>query len=482
MGEWRAIAGAVLIGVLSACACAQSTHSTGNGDNARLNMLEAFEAGDFQRARQLADEIIAQDPGDWQTRYNLALILARMGHDDASAEALIDAIQFGFVDLHAMDRDPNLARVRHHQKYRRIVERWRVLLDAVGEARFAEIKARLGPEYREARDDSSRLRWLSVVDGLAFQEAQREAARVQAWCQARNLFETPDEARPDPWVTVILPTAEDFAELVPYAMVGGTYSRDDKRLVTRDFGPTLRHEFFHVLHWRDMDRSGQVHPIWVQEGMASLLEDVEFDGVGAYVPQPSWRTNIAKRLERSGSLRPLSVFLSMQRDRFVSHRPSANYAHARAIMMFVESRGVLGDFYRALRAGYAQDPSGVVALETALGMTIDEADRDFRKWLRSLPEVAERAHPPDAGLGVAVAAGAGEAPTVIGRLTDLRRGSALRAGDVILSVQGRATATLDDLYRVLGDYEVGDEVSVTIQRSGARSEVRVVLRSREHAG
>lgn len=443
-------------------------------------MLEAFEAGAFDRARELAEGIIAAEPGDWRTRYNLALILARMGEDDASVEALIDAIQFGYVDLHAMERDPNLARVRTSEKYRRIVDRWGVLLDAVAEARFADTKARLGGAYREAKDASARLLWLSVVDGAGFDEAQREAARVVAWCEARDLFEKSDPARPDPWVTVIIPSAEDFAALVPYAMVGGTYSRDEKRLVTRDLGPTLRHEFFHVLHWRDMDRAGQVHPIWVQEGMAALLEDVETEGAGGYALQPSWRTNIAKRLERNGALRPLGVFLAMERDRFVSYRPSANYAHARALMMFVESRGVLGDFYRALRAGYGEDPTGVVALEAAMGMPIEDVDRAFRKWLGNLPEVAERAHPPDAGLGVAIAAGEGEAPTVMGGAADLRSGSSLRAGDVIVAIEARATVTLDDLYRVLGDYEAGDEVSVTVERGGTRSEVRVVLRSREH--
>lgn len=477
MRDWPAM---VCVAVLAAFA-APARSQTDDAD-VRRQMLEAFEAGEFDRAHGIARGIIEADPGDWRTRYNLALILARMGDDDGSVEALIDAIQYGFVDLHAMERDPGLARVRTTGKYARVVERWGVLLDAVAQAKFTDTKSRLGPAYRESRDAGARLLWLSVVEGAGFEEARREAGRVAAWCAERGLFVEAEAARPDPWVTVIIPTAEDFADLVPYAMVGGTYSRDDKRLVTRDLGPTLRHEFFHVLHWRDMDRAGQVHPIWVQEGMASLLEDVEIGRDGAYEIHPSWRTNVAKRLERSGSLRPLEVLIATDRDRFVSHRPSANYAHARALMMFLESRGALGDFYRALRAGFDSDPTGVVALEVALGMPIADAERSFRKWLGELPEVGERAHPPDAGLGVGVAPGAGEAPMVMLGGGDLRPGSLLRAGDVIVSIDGRSTATLDDLYRVLGDYEPGDEVAVRVERGGERTEVRVVLRSREHAG
>lgn len=468
-----------MIAVIAALALSAGVLAKTESAPTQEQMLEAFDGGDFEHAREIAEEIIRANPGDWRTRYNLALILARLGDEDASAEALIDAISFGFVDLHEMERDPNLARVRQTVKYRRIVERWGVLLDAVADSRFGATAATLGPAYVDAKDDSLRLYWLSAVNGETFDQARDEARRVSAWCAAEGLFSEAEARKPDAWVTVILPTGEDFAVLVPFAMVGGTYARDEKRLVTRDLGPTLRHEFFHVLHWRDMDRMGQVHPIWVQEGMASLLEDVDDNGSGGYEIRASWRTNIAKRLERSGALRPLDVFMATERDRFVSVRPSANYAHARALMMYVHERGALGAFYRALVAGYDKDASGVVALEIALGKPITEIDREFRKWLSGLPEVGERAHPPDAGLGVAVIAGQGQAPTVAGGL-DLGSKARLRGGDVITAIEGRAIATLDDLYRVLGDFEAGDEVGVSVMRGGRRAEERVVLRAREH--
>lgn len=447
----------------------------------RVQMLEAFEAGEFERAKSLAEAIIAADPGDARTRYNLAVILARLGDEDASVEALIDAISFGFVDLHEMDRDPSLARVRATDKYQRVIERWGVLLDAVGRSRFEDAATKLGPGYARAEHADQRLYWLSAVEGDGFDQAQREATRVASWCRRIGLFSPADPARPDPWVTVIIPTVQDFAALVPYAMVGGTYSRDEKRLVTRDIGPTLRHEFFHVLHWRHMDRLGQVHPIWVQEGMASLLEDVELDEQGGYSLQPSWRTNIAKRMERSATLRPLAELVAVPRDRFVSVRPSGNYAHARAVMMFLTERGALSDFYRALVAGWDDDPTGAVALEVAMGRPLADIDREFRAWLAGLPEVAEQSRPPEGVLGVPVTPGNGAGP-VVGGGVDLRPDAPLRAGDAIVAIQGRSVATLDDLYRVLGEFEPGDEVSVTVARSGKRLELRVTLRSREHPG
>src|SRR5690606_4633408 len=87
-------------------------------------------------------------------------------------------------------------------------------------------------------------------------------------------------ARRDPWVIVFLPMPRDYARWAMgkfgpgWRQVGGSYSDDEKMLVTQDLGGTLRHEFWHVLHWRDQRRRGQLHPIWIMEGLCSLVEDV----------------------------------------------------------------------------------------------------------------------------------------------------------------------------------------------------------------
>src|SRR5690606_3106481 len=85
---------------------------------------------------------------------------------------------------------------------------------------------------------------------------------------------TADAEDESPWVVVILPTREDFTkwQLRKYGPaartatreVGGRYDHDTKRLIARDLGSTLRHEFLHVLHWRSMMHLGQRHPIWIQ--------------------------------------------------------------------------------------------------------------------------------------------------------------------------------------------------------------------------
>src|SRR5690606_4580755 len=130
-----------------------------------------------------------------------------------------------------------------------------------------------------------------------------------------------------PWVTVVLPARVDYARWAlrrfgeGWERIGGQYSHDNKLLVAMDLGSTLRHEYWHVLHWRDQDRRGQRHPIWIMEGLCSLPEDLEPTATGDFKPAPSWRTNMARRLARAGGLMPWEVMFSLDPQRFTRSRP-----------------------------------------------------------------------------------------------------------------------------------------------------------------
>ncbi len=52
------------------------------------------------------------------------------------------------------------------------------------------------------------------------------------------------------------------------------------------------------------------------------------------------------------------------------------------------------------------------------------------------------------------------------------------AGDIILAIDGRQTSSVSALLSVLDDYNIGDEVSVTIRRDGREQTVRVTLGGR----
>ena len=441
----------------------------------------AMERGDFALAVRIFENEVNKNPTDKFAVYNLACARAMSDDTEAAAETLLDALSLGFVDFALMERDAHLAPIRGDKRYRAIMEQWNRLLDARFDAEVAAVEAKFGEEYLMRRVPELRLGFAAAVDPRDLDAALEEADRVWVFAETILPAASPDPDRSDPWVHVILPTPRDFMRLVGAVHIGGYYDRDDKRLVSRDLGPSLRHELFHVAHWRHMDRIGQHHAIWVQEGLASLVEDVDLDADGTMILRPSWRTNIAKRLAVGNRLLPLEQLASMERDRFASTRPRAMYAQARTWMLFLHDRGVLRKWYEMYVDGFDEDPTGARTVSLALGIEPDRVDREFRAWVRELETVGDIARPGSASLGLALSQGTGAGP-VVDELVGTRPvgvggegENRLRYRDVILSIDDRPVRTLDDLHRVMGEHEVGDRVRVRVRRGTVEREFEVSL-------
>ena len=440
----------------------------------RAQAESATKASDFAGAAEAWRGIIGLNPSDPYAHYNLACALGRSGNAVAAEAALEEAFAKGFIDLFHMQRDPDLGSVRATRTYSLLIKGWPDILNARGASDLASLKDRFAagapPEkYQFDSDPALRLHYASAFRPSSFEDARAQIARVNAWA-VRELFPPADPAdlrqRPDPWVSVVLPTPTDFFRLVFADGVGGYYDRDRRRLVTQDIGPGLRHEFFHVLHWRFTERLGQRHPLWVMEGLACLFEDVEMPGEadsGAFVFKPSWRTNIAKRLARFGGLAPLERFLTLPDEKFMSERPRANYAQARALCMYLDEMGRLALWFKDYREHFDTDPTGREALERTVDLPLPRIDAAFRAWAAQLPEVAEQSKPARFGLGVSVKGGSGDGVLISNVVTGSRlsRGvsNPLRNRDVILAIEGHPVRTLDDYVRILGELQEGIDIT-----------------------
>lgn len=450
--------------------------------NRRVETL--FEQKRFREAREVLRELNRIDPLDKYTLYNLACAYAVLDDSETAMEYLLDALSCGFVEFHHMVQDPNLELLRGHPRYLAIIENWSLLLDRRSEAEFAAMKAFFGPRYTYERDQDLRLNFVNSFDEDSFVAAQGEIQRVAEWAGALFSDPAPSSDRPDPWVHILLPNYEDFFRLVPSARIGGMYDRKRTRLITRDIGPSLRHEFMHVLHWRHMDRLGQVHPIWIQEGLATLVEDIDApaDGSGGMEIRLSWRTNIASRLVRGGAVIPFERFTGMDREQFMGRRVSAHYAQARTMMLYLHEKGLLESWYRAYVEGFDEDPTGLEALIVTLDAPLRDIERAYRVWSLNLPRVAEIDRPGEASLGVELKPGRGIGPEVnlindqLARtVRPWGRGDRLRNRDIIIEVGGTQVRTLDDLYRVLGEYEPEDIVPVRVRRGEREYELNIEL-------
>lgn len=464
----KLVGAAIVLAALSFVAQGQQTLS----DKAH----QAWAEGDYDRAERFWTEWARQDESAFIPWFNLACARSMRGDTDGAAEHLLTAVERGFSDFHRVKTDPNLRAYRSTDHFDRLRDAWPAFLDRRIDTQIAAARQTYGPRYNYTKDEKLRVAYASAFDTITSRQAREDIRAVADWTM-RNVFQSlaeHDHAHPDAWALVVLPTQQHFMGWarqtygdIPQSatsQLGGAYDHDDKELVAIDLGSTLRHEFFHVLHWRSSDRLGQQHPVWIQEGLASLVEDMDRTQQGRYEPVPSWRTNSIKRLAEQNKLPGIRDFADMTRQQFTQNRPLRNYAYARCVFMFLHEQGQLGRWYRLYTQGFGEDPAGIEAIEAVTQMSDAEFDRALRAWAMALPEVYEQNRPPLLGIGVQLDLAQGDGPVVRKLIHQTAGRAGLRPGDVITGLNGRGVRDLNEFYRVLTGLEPGQRVDLTYRR------------------
>ncbi|MGE3107397.1 MAG: PDZ domain-containing protein [Phycisphaerales bacterium] len=503
-------AGGVMRGVIAGAMPRASAMSEAVADpEIRKNQLNkqidaAFDKSDYVLAESLLRELIKIDGENFVPWYNLACALSMQGRTQDAGPALEKSIELGFSDLGALQSDPHLVAVRRTSNYRKIVASWNAILDARIESNLQAIKKTYGPSYTAERDESLRLAYVSAFAPGSFENAKKEVKQLTQWWEAT--VATPvtgptggaagvpggaaGDAKNVPWVLVVLPSKADYQKWAMakfgsrWQQIGGSYSHDEKKLVAKDIGSTLRHEYWHVLHWRDMTSRRQQHPIWIMEGLCSLPEDIEITPDGSMKPIGSWRTNQARKLAVSGNLMPWDRLFEVQQKQFIGSRPLAYYAQARCVFLFLWNRGKLKAWYEAYTAGYAEDPSGKAAMEKMFGKPLKDVQKEYAAWLRSLPVAPEEFRRGDAVLPFDLEEGEGDgvvvSTTALLTPRDDRRGSprdrgGIRFRDVITAIDDKPVREIGELIQVLAPYMPGAEVEVSYRRGRTEGTAKVKL-------
>lgn len=474
----------------------------------------AFGRQDFKGAETLIRTLIEIDGDNFVPWYNLACSLSMQGRTEDAGPALEKSIELGFSDLTTLQSDPHMAAVRRTANYRRLADNWGKILNERIESNLDALKKAYGPAYTFEKDPKLRLAFASAFAPSSFEQAKKEVARMTALWETLvttpvtgsvlqpaatappgtpNAAPSPSEPQAVPWVFVVLPTPDDYAKWAiakfgpAWQRVGGSYSHDEKKLVAKDLSSTLRHEYWHVLHWRDLTARHQMHPIWIMEGLCSLPEDLETLPGGELKPVPSWRTNQARHLAKNSRLTPWEQLFKLDHKQFIGSRPLAYYAQARCVFLYLYSRGKLKEWYQAYVDGYAQDPTGARALEKVLGKPLKDIQKDYAAWLRLLPEVQEEFKRGDAvfpfdfeegsGDGIVVASTVSARPRTSGPKPGDKPGASggVRLRDVITAVDGKPVRELAELIQVLGEYIPGTEVEVEYRRGKITGTAKVVL-------
>lgn len=346
--------------------------------------------------------------------------------------------------------------------------------DAQVQAQTAEqIRQQLGAHYDVKIDEPRRLIQAVGVNRLSAADAAWDIEAVSTWWQSLTGLDTSYGSRyagaPE-WVGVLIVPANEFAKFGgpaarsrgQFHAVGGLFDRDRNRLISTRLGPNLRHELVHVMHERSMRKLNQRHATWIQEGLATLAEDLDPSGSG-FAPSQSWRLNVAHRLARGNQLLPLTELAAMDNQRFTAQRPLARYAQALAVVYYLHVRGDLPAFWNALLDGAkpGRTENGLAAITEATGMDIESFDKALRAWLLGVRLMPEEVTPGMASLGFRAANNA-HGIEVLGMEAGVV--SPIRTGDTLLAIDGRPVRELPELIRLLSTRAPGDRVSLTLRR------------------
>jgi len=436
----------------------------------------------YEEALAVLLTILTDNPRDSFALYNAACIQAQLGQKDKSVALLHEAVLKGFVDFEHMKRDPDLDPIRDMDDYKALLE---AIESAYGNAAdYAEAWSRaiLGEEAIIQRDDEYHFVYATNLTQPAF-DRMLTTIQTQFQYQIKSFFNQP----PTAYVLLLVPSPEKADQLIQSVRVGGFYDHDTRRLVTRDLGPSLQHELTHSLHHAHMDRLGQTHPMWIQEGLASIFEMYEIDNTGQLTVLDNSRLNIAINLRRAGALSKWKKLFTSDDRKFTSSRPRAKYAEARAIFQFVSETapGGLAVWYKAYIETYEKDPTGITAFEKVYDDQLETIERQYRQWLTTKEKVPEYVRNDEPSIGVRVADQIANDGVAIVSIN--QRGAAQSAGlrphDVILTIDGQPVYAAEQLVYAVLKHREGDEVTLTVRNGTREREVKVKLQPiQKHRG
>lgn len=435
--------------------------------------VEHYAKGETERALSLWVKILESVPGDTVALYNSACAVTKLGYKDEAIKLLNLAVQFGFVNFEHMKSDPDLEPLRDDPRYAELIGS--IEKRYADAADFMEKWSRevLGSDAIIERDEASRLVLASNLDRETF-DRMHGTLRRQMQLQMGTIFDGP----PNSFVLVLVPTPEKADELIGSVRIGGFYDHDTRRLVLRDIGPSLRHEITHALHHAQMDRLNQSHPMWIQEGLASMFEMYDIDESGRYRVLDNTRLNIVLNLKRGAALTKWRDFFAQEDGKFNRIRARARYAEARAIFQFLAEQDLFEKWYRLYLATYAEDRSGAMAFERLFDKDLDQIERDFRLWLNTKEKVAEKVRWSQPSIGVWIADQAANDGV---QILDVNPGGAareagIRRGDVITEIDGQPMYAVEEVVADILNRVDGEEITLRLRRGKLYRDVKVQLR------
>jgi hypothetical protein len=354
---------------------AASAHGVAGDDGLKNRIFEQLRAHDNQAAAALIEQHIQLHPTDPVMLYNAACVQCRLGDLDRSATYFIEAVKSGFGDISYARRDPDLRALRGHPVFRAIVDARGAADEMLARRQMEVWRRQFGDTgYRYEVDSSRRLIFISSLNDKRHADMRSMLERQTDHLQQTLFDPTRDH------VLVVIPNHTDAAGLLTRKHVSGLYNHRRRELVTLGQPRAMRHELAHAIHHGHMDTLGQDHPLWIQEGLASLYEDYELLDDGNVRFTPNDRSQQVQTLAANQWLMTWAELVAVQPSA-MNKEAFRVYPQLRSVMRFIADEGHLESWYRSYVEGFDSDPTGVRAIELEFGQPIKDVEDAWLRWL-----------------------------------------------------------------------------------------------------
>ncbi len=471
----------IAIACLAMCASHHSIPPT--REQLELALPRMLASDRSTEALALIESYLALHPNDPQVLFDAARVSSLLCDARGAAVFAIRAVRAGWVDEKALEEHPDLARLRTH-------DAWVQVLAVRREVR--PVRRDQDPSGSDATARRSLNEWLAMFDGGRYRiEENGELRLITASSVEPEGFRPTMAAihqlskvlskeffgsiQPDS-VLLVIATEADASQFLSGPQEGGAYVHEARRLVARDTGSSLRHEYAHVLHYGHMQRLKQTHPIWIQEGLATLFEDWQLGSKGELIILANLRSNEVYDRVRQHKAMAWTDFFSLDNREFMS-QAQWNYAQARSMMMYFASEKKLTEWYRLYTTSWAADPSGRRALEQCFGSPIGRIEAQWKEWVHDRGRQDATIEPGDGVMGTAISNVAdGVRIDSVENPSPAQR-AGIREGDVITDIAGAEIRSVGDYLLATANRRVGENLKVRFRRGSSYSIVEVNLAS-----
>ncbi|MCI0448458.1 MAG: DUF1570 domain-containing protein [Chlorobi bacterium] len=123
-------------------------------------------------------------------------------------------------------------------------------------------------------------------------------------------------------------------------------------------------------------------PSWFDEGLASLHEKSTYND-GRLIGDFSWRILAIRRAIKENRYTKLEKMMKTGDDELYGKYSSFYYAQARYLLMYLQDKGLLENYYKLFKETYKTDETGINQLEKILGKPMDKINEDHYSYLMS---------------------------------------------------------------------------------------------------